>query len=103
MALPPGAVMSAALPGQELRESRRERGGALLEHLALEVEARAPMLGVIGRVEASDDGRGRRPDAHGERLARALVTQARDDQEEAGGVGLSPVREAGLVADELDG
>src|SRR5439155_525340 len=69
---------------------------------ALEVHARAALVGLVGGIEGDGDAVDGRALAHGERLAAALVAQARSHEIEALLVRLAEVREAGLVTDDVD-
>src|SRR2546422_10506386 len=70
-------------------------------HDALPI-SRTALVGLVGGIEGDGDAVDGRALAHGERLAAALVAQARSHEIEALRVRLAEVREAGLVADDVD-
>src|SRR5258707_1013365 len=70
---------------------------------ALEIHAGAALVGVVGGVEARGQPGADRAVLERQRLAGALVAEAGDDHEEALGIRLAQVGEAGLVTDQLDG
>src|SRR5882672_8301524 len=78
-----------------------EPGVPLDEPQPLQIDPRPAMLRVVRRIEGRDEPGHRGAGLQREGLAHALVAEPRHDQEEALLVGQPQVREAGLVADQL--
>src|SRR3989449_1008577 len=93
----------SALRGADRVDQRRTELRAPLDELRpFEIDPRATVVTVVRGIEGCSEPGDRRTDLQGQGLAGALVAQTRDDQEEALRVGRREIREAGLVADELD-
>src|SRR3989442_11019887 len=93
----------SALRGADRVDQRRTELRAPLDELRpLEIDPRATVVTVVRGIEGCSEPGDRRTDLQGQGLAGALVAQTRDDQEEALLVGRRGIREAGLVADELE-
>src|SRR5262245_66477940 len=87
---------------EDVRERGRKRCGLLHEPLALDVDARAAGVRVVGRIEAQREPQAVIAYGQGQGLTEVLVTETGDDDEEPIVVGMVAVGEVGPIGRELD-
>src|SRR3982751_4760402 len=97
-------LSSGSAPGgaDEVRQRAAERRDPLDHAGAVEIDSRAALVDVIGGIEARGHPRRGVAQAQRQRLAGALVAEARDDDVEAVDVRVAEIRKTRPVADELD-